>query len=298
MNEAQPSTLNPSIFLQLQEEERQRLAHVLMEGPGQILANALMEVEYSLPLLETNPRVAKAGLDALRQELRQGLSQLQNYVAELRPPLLDEMGLGPSVNQYVRKFQERTGVQAECRGCESFHQRFPATIEVALFRILQEALMNVQTHAKATRVQVELVRSTHQIQITIQDNGRGFAPRPSGVLKKRQLGLIAMRDRAELLGGQMQLFSEVGKGVRVLVTIPYHGQAVENLAMPTFEGGQQLYERTNHRQKNPRRTRDDGSKTETKSKRGSSAKRAESSAQDDKIRKERAANSKNFRSHR
>jgi two-component system sensor histidine kinase DegS len=280
MNDAQTSTLNPSIFLQLQEEERQRLAHALMDGPGQILANALMEVEYSLPLLEKNPRVAKAGLDALREELRQGLKQLQNYVAELRPPLLDEMGLGASVNQYVRNFQTRTGLQAECRGCEHFHERYPVTIEIALFRILQEALTNVQTHSKATRVQVELARNTNQIQMTIQDNGRGFALRATGLVKKRQLGLIAMRDRAELLGGQLQLFSEVGKGVRVLVTIPYHGHAVENPTLPATEGGQKLYERTNHQRKNARRTRGDGGKVESKPTRRSNSKRAEDHTQD------------------
>src|SRR5215210_4329456 len=77
------STLNPSMFLQLQEEERQRLARAMMDGPGQILANALTEIEYSLPLLEKNPKVAIAGLNALRNELREGLARLQSYVAEL-----------------------------------------------------------------------------------------------------------------------------------------------------------------------------------------------------------------------
>ena len=278
MNEPQTSTLNPSIFLQLQEEERQRLARALMDGPGQILANALMEVEYSLPLLEKNPRVAQAGLDALRDELRQGLVQLKNYVAELRPPLLDEMGLGPSINQYVRNFGERTGVHAECRGCEKFHERYPGTIEVALFRILQEALMNVQTHAKATRVNVDLERNANQIQMTIQDNGRGFALRAIGVPKKRQLGLIAMRDRAELLGGQMQVFSEVGKGVRVLVTIPYHGHSAEHPTELSQEGGQELYERTNHKRKTTRRARRDGGQNQTEPTRRVKSKRAQSNA--------------------
>lgn len=227
MNDSQPSTLDPTTFLQLQEEERQRLAHALMSGPGQVLANTLMEVEYSLPLLEKNPQVAIAGLKALRNELRDGLAQLKEYVAELQPPLLQEMGLGASVQQYVKKFGERTGIRAECRGCEQLHERYPATIELALFRVLQEALTNVAAHAQATAVRVELFRSVNQIRLSVQDNGRGFAPRAQGNAKKRQLGLIAMRDRVELLGGQTQLFSEAGRGVRVLVTIPYHGHAAE-----------------------------------------------------------------------
>jgi hypothetical protein len=78
--------------------------------------------------------------------------------------------------------------------------------------------------------------------MTIQDNGRGFAPHARPMIKKRQLGLIAMRDRAELLGGHLQLFSKVGHGVRVVATIPYHGHRTQSNKL----GGQENYERTNH----------------------------------------------------
>ncbi|MBI4670162.1 MAG: sensor histidine kinase [Chloroflexi bacterium] len=199
-----------------------------MSGPGQVLANTLMEIEYALPLLEKNPQVAIAGLNALRNELREGLAELKEYVAELQPPLLQDMGLGASIQLYVKKFGDRTGIRADCRGCEQFHERYPATIEIALFRVLQEALANVAAHAQATAVRVELLRGANQLRMSIQDNGRGFALRTQGSSKKRQLGLIAMRDRVELLGGQMQLFSEAGRGVRVLVNIPYHGHAAES----------------------------------------------------------------------
>lgn len=206
------------------------------------MANALTEIEYSLPLLEKNPKLAIAGFNALRNELRDGLARLQEYVAELQPQLLEEMGLGPSVNQYVKRFGERTGVQAQCDGCDIFNERYPITMEIALFRILQEALTNVQTHSKATRVRVELVRHTGQVQMTIQDNGRGFVVRGKSAVQKRQLGLVAMRDRAELLRGQLQLFSEVGHGVRVVVTIPYHGHSSEVVT----EGGQDHHEYVKH----------------------------------------------------
>lgn len=241
MADSQSSTLDPSTFLQLQEEERQRLAHALMEGPGQVLANALMEIEYSLPLLEKNPQTAIAGLTALRNELKDGLAQLRDYVAELLPPLLDEMGLGPSILAYVQKYSAHTGIRADCRGCELFNARYPATVEIALFRILQEALANVQTHAMATSVRIELSRGQNHVRMVVQDNGRGFAPQAQAMPNKRQLGLIAMRDRAELLGGQLQLFSETGRGVRVVITIPYHGHAIDSIP----EGGQDKDERTN-----------------------------------------------------
>lgn len=244
----QPSTLNPSIFLQMQEEERQRLAHALMDGPGQVLANALMEIEYSLPLLQTNPSVALAGLHALRNELRMGLAQIKDYVAELQPPFLDEMGLGPSLSAYVRTFAARTGIRAACDGCDQFHERYPATIEIALFRILQEALANVELHAQASAVEVAISRTLTRVSLSIRDNGRGFAPDAHGMPKKRQLGIIAMRDRAELLGGQMQLFTESGRGVRVVVTIPYHGHLVNT----TPEGGPDNHEHAHQPLARPR----------------------------------------------
>lgn len=242
MNEPPTLTLNPTIFLQLQEEERQRMALALMSGPGQILANTLMEVEYALPLLEKNPEVVLSGLKALRNELREGLAQLKDLVAELQPPLLEEMGLGAGAQQYITKFGERTGLRVECEGCNEFQARYPRTIELALFRVLQEALSNVDAHAKATHVHIELARGENYVRLEIQDNGRGFAPRAHRSTQKRQLGLITMRDRVELLGGQMKLFSEAGHGVRVLVTIPYHGHASDS----KIQGGETTDERTNH----------------------------------------------------
>jgi two-component system sensor histidine kinase DegS len=257
--------------MQLQEEERLRLAHSLMQGPGQVLANALMELEFSLPLLEKNPQVAITGLDALRHELRVGLAQLKSYVAELQPPLLEEMGLGASIHQYVRAFSARTGIRAACQGCERFDERYPTTIEVTLFRILQEALKNVETHAKATAVRVELTKRATQLRLSIQDNGRGFTPRTQQLPKKRQFGLIVMRDRAELLGGQMQLFSEHGRGVRLIVTIPYHGHADEAANQRGTS-----HERTNHDRSRGQRTGDGTGKGQERERKSNSKGRSKS----------------------
>ncbi len=247
MNESSSLTSNPTLFFQLQEEERQRVANMLQSGPGQLLANTLTEVEYALPLLEKNPRAVRNGLEALRNELRDGLAQLKELVAELQPPLLDELGLGASIEQYSATFGARVHLHVECGDCQKFHTRYPRTIELALFRVVQEALANVDAHAKATHVVIRLTGEPNQVRLEIQDNGRGFAPRPPRSAKKRPLGLITMRDRVELLGGQLKLFSETGRGVRVLVTIPYHGYTNEI----NFQGGPVTDERTN-RQSAPR----------------------------------------------
>ncbi len=217
------TALSAPTFFQLQEEDRYRLARALSNGPGQILANTLMELAHALTRVEVDPETARKGLAALREEVRAGLADLKAYVAELQPPLLDELGLGPSLQQYLTNFGNRNKIAVECVGCDSLRERLPSTIEIVIFRIVQEALANVVEHSGATRVRVQIERISKQVQVQIEDNGRGFS-NPTGSLRHRQLGLVAMQDRAQLIGGQLKLFSEAGKGMRVVVTVPYHGQ--------------------------------------------------------------------------
>jgi two-component system sensor histidine kinase DegS len=132
--------------------------------------------------------------------------------------LLDELGLSASVQQYVENFARKNNLAVQLVGWDAL-QRLPTTMETAIFRIVQEALDNVREHAHATRVLVRLERTAEQLRITISDDGTGFAPARGAALGRR-LGLIAMRDRAELLNGDLQIFSDPGKGVRVALTIP------------------------------------------------------------------------------
>ncbi len=216
--------LSTATFFQLQEEERYRLAHSLMDGPGQILANALVELEHSLTLMHANSPLATEGIAALCDEVRTGLAQLKSLVAELQPPLLVELGLGPSLRQYAENFSARHNITVECSGCDALRERLPNTIETAVFRIVQEALLNVLAHSGATHVRLSLARVANQLQVEIEDNGRGFTPRDLHDPKRRQLGLAGMYDRATLVGGHLQIFSEAGKGLRVVLTVPYHAQ--------------------------------------------------------------------------
>ncbi|MEW5718122.1 MAG: sensor histidine kinase [Chloroflexota bacterium] len=208
-----------ALLVQAQEEEHYRVARRLQNGPAQLLANATLEVETCLRLMDTQPLVARQGLTALLQELRQGLNDLRGVIAELQPPLLDELGLVPSLRQYTENLARQTGLVVQLSGWDALTERLPATMEVAIFRIVQEALDNVREHARASRVQVNLERAADQIVATISDNGQGF-DNSRGAAAGRRLGLIAMRDRAELLNGNLQIFTEPGKGVRVVLTVP------------------------------------------------------------------------------
>jgi len=208
-----------ALLVQAQEEEHFRVARRLQNGPAQLLANAALEVETCLRLMDTQPHTARQGLTALLQELRAGLGDLRGIIAELQPPLLDELGLAAGLKWYTENYARQTGLAIQLSGWDALAKRLPATMETAIFRIVQEALDNVREHAHASRVQVRLERTAEQVVVTISDNGQGF-DNSSGAIPGRRLGLIAMRDRAELLNGNLQIFTEPGKGVRVVLTVP------------------------------------------------------------------------------
>lgn len=210
------------MIVQAQEEERYRLANYLQQGPAQLFANAAVEIETFLRLLDSEPESARAGLLSLSAELRQALANIRDMIAELQPPLLVELGLEASLQRYTMEFSRRAGITTTLVGWQSLTERLPATMEIAIFRIIQEALENIRTHAHATAAEVRLDSRHELLTLTIADNGQGFCAN-GGLANKRRLGLVAMSDRAELLGAQLQIFSQPARGVRVVLTVPLCG---------------------------------------------------------------------------
>jgi len=215
---ADPTIQAKAIVVQTQEEERFRLARLLQTGPAQLLANATLEIETFLRLMDTQPETARAGLDSLLLELQQGLGGVRDLIASLQPPLLEEIGLVAGLKRYVDQFKRQTGIEVELIGWERLAERLPDTVELAVFRIVQESLENVRKHSQASHARVELEIQEGSMKVTIVDNGRGFVA--ANMLTGRRLGLVMMQDRAELLEGTVQIFSETGHGVRVVLTTP------------------------------------------------------------------------------
>jgi len=213
-----PSIQAKAIIVQTQEEERYRLAKLLQQGPAQLLANATVEIETYLRLVDTHPHDARAGLEALLVELQSGLADVRALIEDLQPPLLGELGLGIALEKYGENFTKQTGIAVELNGWHNLTERFPAIVELAIFRIVQEALENVRAHSHANRVQVDLKHTADQFTVTIADNGQGITDHHSTT--GRRLGWVAMHDRAELLDGSLQVFSEPGRGVRIVLTAP------------------------------------------------------------------------------
>jgi len=201
------------------ENEYRRLAQRISDGPGQLLANAIFELRSAKHIMRSDLQTAEQGLDALLIELRQGLEDLQQLVFELQPSLLDEVGLEPVLRRYVEAFQQSTDVHIDLQ-IAPFPERLPPTLEITLFRVIQECLRNVQKHAQAQHVSVIIQNGSHSITLAVEDDGQGFTDNGNSSSVPRT-GWLNMHNRAALVGGTLHVFDRAGGGMLVTLDIPY-----------------------------------------------------------------------------
>lgn len=201
-------------ILQVREEEARRIAHALHDEASQFLASvhiALDDLANRIPEHSGTLRGVHELLDSVEAQLRR-LSR------ELRPSILDDLGLGPALDWLARGMAERTGMAITV---DAAVERLPAPVETALYRIAQEALTNAARHARASRVQIEVRRSGESVWLAVRDDGQGFDVDPTMARRgDRGLGLIGIRERVEVLGGQLIIESEKGTGTALWVTLP------------------------------------------------------------------------------
>lgn len=201
------------------EEETKRIAHVLHDDATQLLAAAhiaLADLARELP--------AKLGERAqeIRYLLDQIGAQLRRLSHELRPTILDDLGLLPALEFLAEDITKRTGLPIAVEG--STNGRLPPSIETALYRIVQEGLANAARHARATRAVVQITREPDCLYCAIRDNGVGFNVREiQGNKVQRGVGLIAIRERLNALGGTLQINSSSQLGTELSITIAMEG---------------------------------------------------------------------------
>jgi signal transduction histidine kinase len=198
------------------EEEARRIAHALHDEAGQLLAS----VHLALAGLAVRlPPPARARVAQVRALLEQVEAQLRRLSHELRPTVLDDLGLIPALEFLAEGMSKRAGVAVVVTG--STGGRLPSQVEIVLYRAVQEGLTNVAKHAQARRVTVHLERHAEEIVCSIRDNGRGFdtSDRP-GLTDRQGLGLIGIRERVAALGGTLLIASSPGEGTTLEVAIP------------------------------------------------------------------------------
>jgi signal transduction histidine kinase len=197
-----------------EESERSRLARELHDSVGQSLTALSFSITTAVNRLPAgSPQEVISRLEDSAKLVSDTMSRVRDVMVDLMPPLLDDHGLVPVLRWYCREFSERSGTETVVTGDEKV-PRLPPPAEIALFRIAQEALMNVMQHANASEVTVELEATAEAVRMTIADNGVGFSPEtatsPRG--KGSGWGMLSMRERAEMVGGRFQALSSPGSG--------------------------------------------------------------------------------------
>jgi len=210
-------------IIKAQEEERQRVARDIHDGPAQSMSNIVLKAEICERMIDVNVSTAKQELRNLKKIVRDSLQDLRKIIYNLRPMSLDDLGLVPTLQRYILTYQEETGIAV------AFHTRgdVPAikpVISLTVFRIVQEALNNIVKHARANTVIIRLEFLANNLRLFVYDNGKGFSTEKLKVKSEDisgGFGLISMRERVELLNGSMNISSEPGKGTRLDIMIPY-----------------------------------------------------------------------------
>jgi len=207
-------------ILHSQEEERTQLARELEDSVGQLLANAVFELASCRHLLENDKQAVADGLDALQKEMESGLADIRHLITDLEPAaILNNFGLGGGIRRYLEQFETQTGIKTGLR-INTNVGRLPSTIETAIFRVIQEALQNVQQHSGATQVEVMFEEQNEVLDFIIIDNGVGMTSDRIDKSRKN-FGLARMVDYAELMNGKFRILSEAGNGTQVVLSVPY-----------------------------------------------------------------------------
>ena len=212
------------------EEERYRISREIHDGPAQDLANALFTTTITERLMDKDMAEAKKTLAELREELRKCLMGVRQIIFDMRPMALDDLGLPQAVEQLIQLFGERGKLHGTF-SMEGEHYTLPKHVEIAIFRIVQEALNNVVHHAKTNKVRVRMHYTSQALTVLIADDGVGFDPshlteeseesddaldmETQRRLRGRHFGVIGMEERAKIIGAAIQILSEPGKGTKV-----------------------------------------------------------------------------------
>lgn len=208
-------------IIQAQEEERKRIARELHEDTVQILAILKLELESLLQSDGFMSPETMEKLGYLKDNMNHAMQDIRRYSYELRPGDLENLGLEVALEQLADDATEPNKLEVEL-AIKGEPKTLNSDIELVLFRIVQEALNNIRKHAQASRAVISLAYRPHKIVITVEDNGRGFNLETEShtALDRGSLGLISMRERAKLIGADLNIKSGRGQGTAVSVEVP------------------------------------------------------------------------------
>ncbi|MCC3356926.1 sensor histidine kinase [Bacillus sp. REN16] len=204
-------------IIEAQEEERRKLSREIHDGPAQMLANVMLRSQIIDKVYRESPEQGVKEIHDLRKMVRSALYEVRRIIYDLRPMALDDLGLVPTLKKYLSTIEEYNGDTTISFTFIGLEQRIPSKFEVALFRMVQEAVQNALKHADAREIVVKLEIGRNHVTVIVKDNGKGFDIREK---KKDSFGLIGMRERVDLLDGNLTIDSSVGAGTLVMIQVP------------------------------------------------------------------------------
>lgn len=215
--------------LSAQEEERLRIARELHDETLQSLATLVIYADAAYTASHGHDESAlRDALDRLRQVADYTIVGIRTVIADLRPSLLDDVGLAAAIRWQAQNRVETAGIHADVqiRGEE---RRLSRTVEVALYRVVQEAISNILKHSAAKYVEIDLdLRSQDVIALRVEDDGIGFVPSPTIAVTGAGVGLFGMRERINLLGGRLVVDSSPGEGTEIRAVVPGEGRSLQH----------------------------------------------------------------------
>jgi signal transduction histidine kinase len=207
-------------LLGAQEEERHRVAYEVHDRLAQKAVTAHQHLQAFARRYPLEAEESRRDLERILRLVRETVSEARSIIADLRPTILDDLGLAAAIYSEVERLRE-DGYRVDYEE-ELGDERLPTAVEIALFRVVQEALTNVRKHAQTQQVRIELRRRGDKIYLEVRDYGRGFdlAAASDGGGRGERVGLAGMRERVSVLDGEFEIYSRPGAGTGIIVVLP------------------------------------------------------------------------------
>ncbi|MDM8529406.1 histidine kinase [Anaerolineales bacterium HSG24] len=208
-------------IIDAQEGERRTLANQLHDGPAQALTNLILQAEICERLFDSDPSRARTELTTLKDAVSQTFQKVREFIFELRPMMLDDLGLTPTLKKLFEDYEEKHNIPCHFKVMGE-DRRIPPHAEVTIFRVVQQLIKNAQEHAKPTQLQISLNIDSDRARSIVEDDGEGFDFETAVVASRQRktMGLGTMEERVGMLGGELDVDSSRGRGTRVEFWIP------------------------------------------------------------------------------
>ncbi|NCF69870.1 MAG: sensor histidine kinase [Chloroflexi bacterium] len=228
VRQAGPDQSNVIRVIQSEEAARQSLVRRMHDGPASSLSNFILQAEICQRYFGSDPERARIELIALKGSAASTFSAVKDFIFDLRPMMLDDLGVVPTLRRYAESYEEKHKIPVSI-AVTGVVRRLEGHIEVTIFRAVQELLNNALVHGQASKIQVFLDLDSDRVLAAVEDDGSGFdvATIMGEEPTRSTIGLPTLRERIEMLGGQMKIESALGKGTRIEFVIPVETEVLE-----------------------------------------------------------------------